>query len=255
MPGTGVLGGAELAGLLADPAMTALLARWVPQSPLHALEMARERFGIDPGPDGHGVPAIRSLRQAVQECATDPAVPFALVIVAVHTHWDRGLPVILRAGPDGYLVGPLKPEAGGRYQPIAFALTPDGPLAYEWAEAALTTEDEAACDLAVGTIGRVASALGGTTWPYGLALNIRFRRLFGEAAVPNVELPLDEPGAAEDSETARILPLSALTARDLAAHGPVERVGWHAVSERCHGLGPAGQQILAGLRAIRDAED
>ncbi len=233
--------GSDLSRVIEGGYFTRLFPDLVAKNPTVAVERLSERCGHYPTSGGENIDGIVALRDALFRISGDSKFANALVITVPHTHWSFEHPITLGAHAEDYMISARAPRADERYVPVSFVFSPEGPLAYEWADATIQLDDD---DLGpvFDLIGRLNAELHAQDWPLGLSLNFRFKPLFSDQMVPTVEFPVgDDPDG-----PALIVPLHRYLA---AGNDPdVAQVAWHAYSDLSYGLGSDGVQLLRAMR-------
>lgn len=222
---------------------------WIAQGPEAARARIVARYGAVPDATGRDCPGLTALRALVERVdrrlrpGFDPA--YALTFVAPHTHW-RPRPIYVRfdAAATAYRIGPVRPRLP--VLPVSYAFGPDGPIPYEWADASVGLDASSVAEVTtfVTALCREALAdpfLGPPPQPFGVALNYRFKTLFGPQIFPTMEIPADDGSGA-----ARIVidRMSDPTDRRF-----VGQVGWPVATAPAR----LSKKLLAAIREIESA--
>lgn len=210
------------------------------EGPFEAVARLAQRYGDPPNRDGANCAGIVALRDLIERASARLNVPAAaLMITAPHTHWGDRLTIeSFDSANRRYLIGPQRPV--GRMEPVSFALSADGPVAYEWADGStrLDAQDLAAAWRLIEAVNEAAFAGGEPAHdlPLGLAINHRFKRICGPPLFSTMENPLDdEIGMAE---------ICIDTTSEADADRFEGQVGWSPVA-------PSRSASAADLRAVR----
>jgi hypothetical protein len=158
----------------------------------------------------------------------DPSGTLArdVMIVAPHTHWDENRPVVIQADGVRYLAGPMLIDVRRKYRAVSFVFSPQGPLAYEWADSSVKlnlSKLSRLYELIMSICGELRACE--LRWPFGLSINYRFRRLGSNEMPSTTEYPAPEKALREDQISA-IVPTHVI--RHKLKDGEVEQVAWHA---------------------------
>lgn len=167
------------------------LNKKLPNSPSIALEAIKYKYGVFPSKSGHNISAITEYRNTLYEIDKCEIYANALMITAAHTHWNENLPIIIEEHNSRYYIGIKKPELDAYYYPVSFLIFEDVLLAYEWASTSLNLNEN---DLkkCIDIISRVSITLNNKCELLGISINYRFKTIFDEKLVPNIENPTDE---------------------------------------------------------------
>lgn len=240
----GPVSGRELAAQVNSTVFKVEYGRCVAPSPGRALDAITRRFGSIPAPDGHNNPAITEIRRLLATFVTNNAPLNGLMISAPHSHWHDGRPIIVRFGNGRYTIGPTDVAHEATYSPVSFALTSEGPVAYEWADSSIgLLPEEASAILAL--VQQVNDAVGSMGWPFGLALAFRFKTLFAPQSISAVEYTFE--GIASNEEDGIILTKAEL--EQLVPDAGYAQVGWHAFADETEGL---THDAAKAVKRIRD---
>lgn len=247
---TAPISGEALGAIIRDGYLQNLVPRLVATGPEVAVARLRDAFGAVPSRSGHDNPAIRAFREWLFDHTANGPAKDALLIVAPHTHWDEGLPIVYRAASAArYVVGPtvLAPQAV--YRPVSFVFSAEGPLPYEWADASIAMP-EAELESTWQAITAASQEFWREGWPLGLSINFRFKsRLFEDRPIDNVEREI-AGDASHQSEIIRTDAGGSPSAADDAL-----QVAWHCYSDRCYGLSATESGLVEQLRALSDGLD
>jgi hypothetical protein len=241
----GPVSGRELAAQVSSTEFKVHCSRFVAQSPGRALDAIARQFGSRPAPDGHNNPAISEIRRLLATLVKDNAALNGLMITAPHSHWDDGRPIIVRFGNGRYTIGPTDVEPEEAYIPVSFALTSEGPLAYEWADTSidLAPEEVSATHALVQQANEVFGTKG---WPFGLALAFRFKTLFAPQSVSAVEYTFEDLGSNEEDG----IILTRAELEQLVPDAGYAQVGWHAFADETEGLSTDASEAVKLIRAL-----
>lgn len=171
------------------------IARFVAPDPRAALDRIAARHGAEPSPRGLNLPIMADIRDYL--AGRDPSGRLAngLKIVAPHSHWDKGLPILISRLGAHYVLDEQVPLAGNRYRPVSFALGGPQPLAYEWVDESVDMPDDQYHAL-IDTIVAVAKQFGERVRDLGLAIDYRFKHPFASDVIQSEEYPeSDAPNA------------------------------------------------------------
>lgn len=207
-------------------------------------------FGERPTRSGRGNPAIAAFREWLFDHTGNGPAKDALLLVAPHTHWDEGLPIVYRAAAPGrYVVGPTRVSLEAMYRPVSFVFAESGALPYEWADASIGLRDSELAEL-YPTIDAAAERFWRDGWPLGVTINFRFKAsLFEDRPVDNIEREID----GDPDEQSEIVAENG--AGDPVADREVLQVAWHCYSDRCYGLSGEEAVLMDQLRALSDGMD
>lgn len=185
-----LLSGVELNNLYKNDKDYEQLNSYLPESPLHSLNLITTHYGVSPSISGHNIEGIMRLRNALYELDSSGKFAAALMIVAPHTHWNGSNPIIIEKTQEKYLIGQKKPESELKYIPVSFITKENRILAYEWAAPSTNLDkmEIIECIEAVEYIfasSRISSSL------FGISINFRFKDLFKQADFETIENPID----------------------------------------------------------------
>lgn len=239
--------GEQLNALFSSPQGALRQTLALATSPAEAVRKIGLRYGVVPSISGHNVPDIVTLRDTLHVLDPSGRYASALMISAPHTHWDSVAPTIVECLGSHYVIGPKRAEPGRNYHPVSFALQPHGLVAYEWTGESvdlLASDIDECLELMTELCERADIQRDGT---FGLSLNFRFKGLFDNDLVPNIENPLDTPppGYLEASLIERIDGAEERGVRD------AQQVSWHVFSDLRYRLSPAESRVLNLLRDLK----
>lgn len=186
----------------------------------------REAFDCDLAENGLDCRGILRTRELI--ASLDPHLACALMIVAPHTHWERGDFILEQfdSERDAYLIGPsqvLPQEIRTPLTPISFVFHPDGPAPFEWADASCALTEENDLDRLWRGVSLLNEAMiaefGTRPVPLGVSANHRFKSLWGVPSTGTSERP-----APEDAHYAIV---TRAPTSDAKPEGSVQ-VGWSA---------------------------
>lgn len=222
------------------------MPRLVATSPEDAVARLARTFGERPTLSGRGNPGIAAFREWLFDHTGNGRSKDALMLVAPHTHWDEGLPIVYRApSPGRYLVGPTRIVPDAIYHPVSFVFAEGGALAYEWADPSIGLGDSELAAL-YPTIDAAAERFWREGWPLGVTINFRFKAsLFDDRPVDNIEREI----AGDPDEQSEIVQADTAVVRDIL------QVAWHCYSDRCYGLSLEEAALIDQLRTLSDKMD
>jgi hypothetical protein len=180
---------------LADRYRPEVLADLVAPNPCVALERIRRRHGAEPSHRGLNLDIMMRLRSFFAERDPSGQLANGLMIVAPHSHWEKGLPILISRSGRHYLVDERRPVTESVYRPVTFALGQAKPVAYEWVDATVEIPDDQYRRL-LDVIVDVAGHFGQEARDLGLAINYRFKQPFDSLHMASEEYPeSDAPDA------------------------------------------------------------
>ena len=242
-----VLNGRELAELALSGYFPGLRQSRLAPDPVSAIERIVSTFGVRPSRLGTNVPGITAIREAIWAVTHDAVIANGLVIIAPHTHWSSNLPIVISANGQGYRIGPTTPLDEGRYTPVSFVFSLQGPLPYEWADDSIAF-GQADLERMWRAIGDICEALASHDWPLGLSLNFRSKNLFGEEPVATLEYP-------ENADVTNEGPaLISRVDEAIRSHddSSFDQVAWHGYSDSAYSLEADEREVLAEFRRRLD---
>lgn len=220
-PARSVLTGAALMGGFDADRIAALVA----PDPTTAIDLIETRHGVRPTARGLNLPILNEMRTWLDGYDPSGLLANGLMIVAPHSHWEKGLPILVSRPGMHYRIREAMPESEGRYRPVAFALGETVPVPYEWADGSVDIPQDQHSAL-VDAIAEAADYFGSRAEHLGLAINYRFKHPIAPEEIASAEFP--ETDAAE---AAGIVVRSGAPhdATGVETSGRVlEQVGWSA---------------------------
>lgn len=222
------------------------LREYVASSPDDALRKISTNYSSLPSISGRNSREVAIIRNAISQYSSEEDFGSAFMIVAPHTHWRKGLPILLSFDGKKYLLSEKAPREEIRYCPVSFAFTPSGLLAYEWIDETvrLPLEDM----LALWQCAEwIAEEIGSTALGFGLSINFRFKNPMDKTIVSTIEFqdPSNRHGGS-------IIERADKVEEDRDNLGKLEQVAWHARMDNCDGL---SEQEAACFLEIRDLID
>lgn len=215
-----------------------LIRRLVAPDTATSLARIRARAGHLPDRDGGGSEEIAALRDAIAAFG-DPRIPYGLKIVAPHTHWDEGWPIIISHAGDRYLLSEQQPRVGAKYRPVSFVFHATGPVPYEWADETVHVREED-YRLLMNCIVRVNEAVHRWDLPFGLSIDYRFKQPLDPVLTGTSELQgIDGPELATLMTESHFL--------ENFSDVEMEQVAWHAFHDD-HGLQGDEHAVAAKIR-------
>lgn len=151
-----------------------------------ALEKIRTKYSTLPSISGRNSAEIVAIRKAISQYSLERTFGPAFMIVAPHTHWCKGLPILISVDGENYALSEDVPKEETTYYPVSFAFTSWGLLAYEWADETVPLQLEnmkALWRCAESVATKLRLAVSG----FGLSINFRFKSPMDNMIVSTIE--------------------------------------------------------------------
>jgi len=229
-----------------------LFPNFISETPGNAIKKITKFFKQSPSINGNNISGIVAIRDNLFYIAEQKKFINAYAIVASHTHWVDRKPIIYHflEKENKYIIGPHSINPDETYYPVSFAFDDRFPLVFEWCEAKLINENE--FKIAVDIVMRLNAEVCQYNYPFGIAIEFRFKSSLFEKPIPSIELPIEEKEN-EFFGYSEIVTLEYFEANQQGEE--TEQVAWQPFSDLMLGLSLDELEVLNELRLLISQEN
>ena len=225
-----------------------LFPNLVSQSPQLATERAEKFFGLELTQAATNIPALAEIRNHIYGSSTDKRYIDSFTVILPHTHWSKQTPIIYTFDKPNnrYIIGPHAVVETQTYIPVSFAFFNGGILPFEWADETVIIANSE-FDICTDIISKVASHYNHTFFPFGIAIDFRFKATLFSIFGGTIEIP-EEDDNSPFAECSYILAQTDYDRNNMNLS--LAQVAWHPRSDKLLALSDEETTVLTELRTI-----
>jgi len=236
-----IMSGAQILNLITSEHYSSSIQAALPDVQA-AVEKIKCVFHAMPNEHGNNIPGILAIRDLLFDLSAHDSLSNCFTIVAPHTHWQIGKPIIYIYEPvnERYIIGHHRIDQQQLYAPSSFIFTKRGALPYEWCDHSVANMFTGEYDVCYQIINVLSKRLFHLHWPLGLQIDFRFKETIQSKSVSSIESDI------VDTKDL-YFGLSSII-KSKGTDSDTAQVGWHALSDKSLHLNNSELDVLHKIR-------